>query len=62
MADEVCKCLNPKRRGYIESAMSFSADFSDGAFLAYMEEMKIDVSDLEIFSDEHLKSCTNKGE
>jgi hypothetical protein len=52
---KVCDCLTPERRSYIESAMDFSSDFSDGAFFAYMEEKGIDVSELEVFSTTHLQ-------
>ena len=48
-----CKCLKPDRRIFISEKMDFSKDFNDGAFLAYMEENGIDVSDLEPFSIEH---------
>ncbi len=48
-----CKCLDPERRGFIKSAMDFAHDFPDGAFMAYMDENLIDVSELECFSMEH---------
>jgi len=48
-----CTCLSDERKGYIESAMDFAEDFSDGAFMAYMEECGIDVSELECFSTTH---------
>ena len=50
-----CHCLTPKRRSYIENAMSFSSDFPEGEFMAYMEEEGIDVSELEVFSTTHMK-------
>ncbi len=54
MADKKqCKCLTPERRAKIEVAMDVADDFSDGAFMAYMEEQGIDVSELEVFSTEH---------
>ena len=48
-----CKCLESERRGYIQAALDFSDDFSDGAFMAYMEEQGIDMSELEAFSLQH---------
>jgi hypothetical protein len=48
-----CNCLTAFRRGFIEAAMDFAAEFPDGAFMAYMEEQGIDVSELEAFSLEH---------
>lgn len=48
-----CTCLTPERRDYIQSAMDFADDFSDAAFMAYLEERGIDVSELEAFSIEH---------
>lgn len=55
-----CRCLKPKRRGFIQAAMDFASDFNDGAFMAYMEEQGIDVSELEPFSLEH-DCSTGKG-
>jgi len=54
-----CDCLTPERRGYIKSAMDHAADFPDGAFMAYLDEMGIDVSELEAFSTEH--DCKAQG-
>jgi len=53
--DEVnaCTCLTPDRKAYIQSKMDFAEDFSDGAWLAYLEEEGIDVSELECFSTTH---------
>lgn len=48
-----CDCLTAERRGFIEAAMSFADNFPDGAFMAYMDEQGIDVSELECFSLEH---------
>lgn len=48
-----CNCLTPERWVYISNAMDFASDFSDGAFMGYMEEQGIDVSELEIFSEQH---------
>jgi len=55
-----CSCLTAERRGFIRSAMSYAEDFSDGAFMAYMDEMGIDVSELEAFGTEH--DCNPEGE
>jgi hypothetical protein len=55
---KTCKCLPLERRAYIESKMHFAEDFSDGAFMAFMEESGIDVSELEIFSTTH--DCTEE--
>ena len=52
-----CDCLESERRGFIQSAMDHASDFSDGAFMAYMEEEGIDVSELEAFSTDH--NCAN---
>lgn len=51
-----CQCLTDERRGFIEAALSFSSDFSDGAFFAFMEERGIDITELEVFSLDHV--CT----
>lgn len=48
-----CQCLPPERRKYIKDALDFTEDFSDGAFMAYMDERGVDVSELECFSVEH---------
>ena len=48
-----CRCLSPERRSYIQNAISFSDDFSDGAFMAYMDEEGIDMSEFECLSIEH---------
>jgi hypothetical protein len=48
-----CTCLAAERREYIKDAMLIAHDFNDGAFMAYMEERGIDVSELEAFSKEH---------
>ena len=48
-----CDCLTSERKEFIQSAMDFSDDFNDGAFMAYMEEHGIDVSELECFSTTH---------
>jgi len=48
-----CQCIPRDRRIDIQTAMDFASDFSDGAFMAYMEEQGIDVSELEVFSVEH---------
>lgn len=53
-----CDCLTMDRRSYVEAAMDFAADFPDGAFMAYMDERGIDVSELEAFSVEH--NCRKK--
>lgn len=57
--DKTCKCLTPERRGFIDGAMSHSSDFGDGAFFAYMDEQGIDVSELEVLSNEHKAECKN---
>lgn len=48
-----CDCLSPGRRAFIDQAIAFTSDFNDGAFMAYMDEQGIDVSELEAFSIEH---------
>ena len=48
-----CMCIKPKRRIFIQIALDFSDNFSDGAFMAFMEEKGIDMSELEAFSLEH---------
>lgn len=48
-----CRCLTPKRRAYVEAAMSHAADWSDGAFFGYMQERGIDVTELEPFATDH---------
>jgi hypothetical protein len=48
-----CDCLPAERRGFIKSALDFTEDFPDGAFLAYMEEQGIDISELEAFAESH---------
>ena len=48
-----CDCISDGRKVMIQSAMDFAEDFSDGAFMAYMEECGIDVSELECFSTTH---------
>ena len=55
-----CDCLKPERRSYIQEAMDHASEFSDGAFMAYMDERGIDVSELEAFSIEH--DCQSKKE
>ncbi len=50
---DACDCLSPERKSYIQARMDFSEDFSDGAFMAFMEESGIDVSELECFSTTH---------
>lgn len=63
-AQAACTCLKPARRAYIKGKMDFAADFPDGAFLAFMAESGVDVSELEPFAeghkcppDEACKSC-----
>jgi hypothetical protein len=51
--NNTCHCLTDERRGYIEAAMDFADEFPDGAFMAYMDEQGIDVSELEVFSTTH---------
>lgn len=51
-----CKCLPPGRREFIRMHMDIADDFSDGAFMAYMDEKGIDVSELEALSLTH--DCT----
>lgn len=53
MEIKTCKCISDERRDYIQAAMGFADDFSDGAFMAYMEESGIDVSELEVFAVDH---------
>ncbi len=53
MTTKTCNCLTDERRAFIQVAMDFADDFSDGAFMAYMEEKGIDVSELEVFSEQH---------
>lgn len=53
-----CTCLTPERRGFIQSALDFTEDFPDGAFMAYMEDAGIDISELEAFSEDH--DCQKK--
>lgn len=48
-----CVCIPRERRDAIQQAMDFASDFNDGAFMAYMEEEGIDVSELEVFSTTH---------
>lgn len=48
-----CKCLSDERRSFIEARMDHSSSFPDGAFIAYMEEQGIDMSELECFSIDH---------
>lgn len=48
-----CKCLSPERLGFISAALLFSEDFSDGAFYAHLDDVGIDVSELEPFTDGH---------
>lgn len=48
-----CKCLTPERRRFIRAAMDHADEFGDGAFMAYMDERGIDISELEAFSVEH---------
>jgi hypothetical protein len=50
---DACDCLPPERKSYIRSALDFAEDLPDGAFMAYMEERGIDVSELECFSTTH---------
>ena len=50
---EACTCLTPERKDYIRSGMAFAKDFPDGAFMAYMDECGIDVTELECFSTTH---------
>jgi hypothetical protein len=50
---DACDCLSPERKSYIQSQMDFAEDFSDGAFMAFMEESGIDVSELKCFSTTH---------
>lgn len=50
---DACDCLTESRKAYIRSQMDFSEDFNDGAFMAFMEESGIDVSELECFSITH---------
>ena len=50
---EACTCLTPDRKAFVQTRMHFAEDFSDGAFMAYMEESGIDVSELECFSTTH---------
>ncbi len=59
MADKKCKCLTPERRGFIDAVWDHSTDMPDGAFFAFMQEQGIDVGELEIYSDQHIASCTN---
>lgn len=37
--------------GYIDAANSFASEFPDGAYLAFMEEKGIEMSDLEAYSE-----------
>lgn len=55
-----CDCLTPERRGFIRSALDHSDDFPDGAFMAYMDEQGIDISELECFSLEHNCKAVSK--
>lgn len=48
-----CDCLDSERKAFIQMHMAQAEDFPDGAFMAYMEECGIDVSELECFSTTH---------
>jgi hypothetical protein len=37
--------MTDERFGYIDAAMSFAKDFSDGAFMAFMEEKGISMEE-----------------
>ncbi len=50
---DACTCLTSERKAYIQAKMDFAEDFSDGAFMAFMDESGIDVSELECFSTTH---------
>jgi hypothetical protein len=56
-----CNCLPAGRREFIRMHMDIADDFSDGAFMAYMDEKGIDVSELEALSLDHdCKKVKNK--
>jgi len=38
--------MDAKRRAYVETMMEVAEDFSDGAFLGFMEECGIDLDEL----------------
>lgn len=44
--------MTPERFGYIDAANTFAADFSDGSYLAFMEEKGISMEELEEYSKE----------
>lgn len=50
---EACDCLPAGRREFIRVHMDIADDFSDGAFMAYMGENGIDISELEALSLDH---------
>lgn len=58
MSQPHCLCLGPKRRAFIDACLDFAADLPDGAFMAYMEQEGIDVSELEVYSASHV--CNQK--
>lgn len=49
-----CTCLTPERRGFVQAAIDFADDFSDGAFMAYIEEKGISMDELMVLSDDHV--------
>lgn len=55
-----CSCLSQERLAEVAEALRHSEDFPDGAFMAYMEERGIDVSELECFAEGH--NCSKGGE
>lgn len=55
-----CRCITPERGAFISSVWAGTADMPDGTFFALMEENDIDVSELEVYSEEHVKACKNK--
>ncbi len=48
-----CQCIPRGRRAEIEVHMEISEDFTDGAWLAYMEGARVDISELEVFALDH---------
>lgn len=53
-----CTCLTDERRAFVQAQMDYADDFPDGAFMGWMEECGIDVSELEVFAEGH--DCQNR--
>ena len=54
-----CKCISAERDSFISAVWEGTENMPDGAFFAVMEENEIDVSELEVYSAEHIKTCKN---